>query len=204
MDNRIDLWGITQIALWLIFALAIVVSSIVVSCSASAGARARIDTFFKLIVPLLTIGFFLYKAIGGALFATTSLTLDAKRIVGDPESIFVTATIERGSNWLVEIQDAVYIFSVNGIQQGRYRNMGFPRTGETPFPRAEGDRLGPVPTSLKLAPGEKTATQFRLEAGSLDEVEITAYVSVVAVTWPIPSWSFARALVPAHRTTVSQ
>lgn len=147
--------------------------------------KTWVDTLIKIITPVSATLFFLYQAIAGSLFATTSITVKGDRC-NDAGKLLVTATIERGDNWLAAIAVDEYQLSEDEKRVGQI----VPERWH--FPRKSDDLL-------YLAPHEKTATQFiwTVPEDSKHDLFLTMSVHSYAKFWPITSESFARAVIPA-------
>ncbi len=143
------------------------------------------DLFFKGIVPFCALSFFAYQAVAGAFFATTSVSLDAKRDSDDPQKILVRVTLERGDNWLVDIVSVSYSLSSTELPG---ENLPA-KSNAINFPCRPGK-------GLRLAPKEKTSTDFSFGQENVEDIFITVQVVSYALLWPIPSTSYVKALIP--------
>jgi hypothetical protein len=146
-----------------------------------ADHRSTWERFFDSAVPIFAALFFVYQALSGSFFATTSPTLEVKVEKEQPEKALVTASLERGDNWLVEVASAQYIIGPAGQDDSGWRNLPLPR-------RSDGH--------LRLGPKEKTTTQIRVDLAEKDDWFITTRFVTYALYWPVPSVSYARALIP--------
>lgn len=136
------------------------------------------ELFFTGIVPFAALGFFIYQAMAGAFFATTSLTIEAKRDGRD--SIIASVTIERGDHWLVDIASLAYSIT-EGETKGSWLPIDIP--------------CGPE-NKLRLAPKEKATTMFRIPTTVTGDAIITIQALTYGLMWPVPGRSYARVLVP--------
>jgi len=134
------------------------------------------------LVQFIGAGYFIYQLMAGALFATTSISIDAVRSTIEPHKIRISVTLERGSNWLaVIVADAYYVVTPDA-----------PITWHTiGFPRRERD------DSLRLGPNEKTATTIVLTRPPELDVTIVAKVEFYSILWPVAGESFAKTIVLA-------
>lgn len=152
--------------------------------------KTSVNTLIKIVAPVSATLFFLYQILAGSLFATTTVTVKGERC-NKAGKLLVTATIERGDNWLAAIAVDQYMLSSSD------EDKEFKATDAWKFPR-KSDKL------LRLAPHEKTSTQFILKAqdvlpaGNINsDIFLTMSVRSYAIFWPIPSESLARAVIPA-------
>jgi hypothetical protein len=138
------------------------------------------DAFWKVGTPLLALGYFLYQLVAGAMFATTSVSLSAARDPTHPTRLLVKLSIERGAQWMADIASAA-------VAQHPSDHLW------TPLPKWEPVQLpGRENEPLRLAPGEKTATEFSMAGVSPRVFYLTVRVISYASYWPVPSESFAR------------
>ncbi|MFT7774000.1 hypothetical protein [Roseateles sp.] len=168
--------------------IAVVVMVLLVLTLACSDALKTFDAFWKLGTPILALGYFLYRLVAGAMFATTSVGLSAERDPADPARLLVRLTVERGPHWMADIaSDVVILHEVEDLWRAplaRWERARLPR-------REDG--------SLRLAAGEKTATEFSLDGVSLRAFHLTARVVSYASYWPVPSESYARVRIDRSR-----
>lgn len=116
----------------------------------------KMENLSGIIVPLITAIYFIYQATSGSFFATTSITLEAKRNTDNANEVVITANIERGDNWLVEILESKYqITEYPGNSTSDWKSIAFPS-------RIEGSTA-----ILRLAPKEKHKQSLLINAKPL-------------------------------------
>lgn len=149
-------------------------------------SSTELDLVFKLGGSVVALGYFVYRAMGGALFATTSVVLTALRDPLLSGRVLVTVSIERGTQWTSNIASVAMVLHESAKM--------WP---EPPLPLVWEPVLFPTRQdgSLRLAPGEKTATSFYLEPMTFGAFYLTVRVVSFAQLWPVPSESFARVCV---------
>jgi hypothetical protein len=131
-------------------------------------------------VPLAAGAFFLYQVMAGSFFATTTVTVKATRCNG---KILVLATLERGDNFLVVIPaDEYHVGPIDKSYNSGWKEAGFQR-------KRDG--------TLALGPKERTTTMFFINSAPSEDTAITLAIDAYAISWPVPSESFAQVLVPA-------
>ncbi|WP_446810955.1 hypothetical protein ACH50O_05110 [Methylomonas sp. 2BW1-5-20] len=108
----------------------------------------KMEKLSGIIVPLIAAIYFIYQATSGSFFATTSITLEAKRNTDNANEVVITANIERGDNCLVEILESKYQITEHpGNRTSDWKSIAFPS-------RIEGSTA-----ILRLALKEKTQTR---------------------------------------------
>lgn len=148
-----------------------------------APSSGGVELFLAGAVPMAAALYFLYQLLAGALFATTSVSIDAVRDTVQTDSAIVTLKIERGDNWLTEIASAAVTTESPSHDAKRWQEADLPRRPDR---------------QVRLAPKETTSTRFRLPLGkNAKDIVVTARVVAYGLFWPIPSESFASALVLA-------
>lgn len=155
-------------------------------------SSGSVELFLSGSVPMAAALYFVYQLLAGNLFATTSVSVDAVRDAQDANFAIVTLKIERGDNWLTEIASAAVTTGALWDGQTRWQEAYLPH------------RPGHL---ARLAPKETMSTRFRFElkpereAGKAasrsgeEHVVVTARVVAYGLLWPIPSESYAAALV---------
>lgn len=149
----------------------------------------NLDVFLKLGGFVVALGYFIYRVMGGAFFATTSVMVTAERDPLLSGRVLVTVSIERGTQWTADIASVAHL-SHESEQMW-------------PQPPSKMDwKAVPMPMrqdgSLRLAPGEKTATSFYLTPVTFSAFYLTVRVVSFAQLWPVPSESFARVCVGTY------
>ena len=153
----------------------------------------RMDLFLKGIVPLMALTYFVYQALGGAFFATTSVVVAATRSETDPKQLLVTLSVERGAQWVAVISsNAVVWHTTDGHASAPEANWTVDK-----LPRRPGNEP-PV-----LAAGEKTTTQFEIEKVPDGAFYVTARVVFYAAWWPVPGECLARVRVAALKPPIT-
>lgn len=159
------------------------------SLSRNGPTPGSTELFFAGVVPMAAALYFVYQFAAGALFATTSVSLDIEREDEQPDTAIVTMKLERGDNWIVEIVSAAVTTEYPHTQATSWTNSNLPR-------RPDG--------TLRLAPKETTSTKFRIKLPSrrmdavvdqTNDIVVTARVVSYALWWPVPSESFASTLI---------
>jgi hypothetical protein len=199
-------WG-GGIKMYFLFFLLGIVATIIVSLllngSGASAILKHIQSNFKEYAILVGGLYFIYQAVSGSLFATTTISTDAKRGVND--AIVITATIERGDNWLVEILDGSdqYVITKDVTKNFGDINIKF----NLNFARYKKGNN----SILKLAPKEKTQTQFIIDDEVIkkannglsdnDKIDLNKGFYVISqieyesVSWPFSAKSVAKSYV---------
>ena len=163
-----------------------------------------VDVFFKIAIPTVAVLYFLYQAFSGSFFATTSIFLEANRDVNNPCLVIVKATIERGDNWLVEIEDGSDEYLITTKVEDQADQIGYEKTWEKiNFPRRYDGNKNKL-LLLGLAPKEKTQATFFINEKEIKDKGydpskgffLTAKVKYSSVGWPIEATSFSKIYVP--------
>lgn len=146
-----------------------------------SSSSGPVELFLAGAVPMAAALYFLYQLAAGALFATTSVTLEIERADTRPTSAVVSMKLERGDHWMVEIASAAVAQKLPYHEEQKWQEANLPR-------RRDG--------TLRLAPKETMSTRFRikLDDQTADTV-VTARVVTYALWWPMPSESFASTLI---------
>ena len=142
----------------------------------------RINTVFKVLPSAAALTYFVYQAVAGAFFATTSVILELEKPMKESTPVVMKLTLERGDNWLARIQKVEYGFSSEAKLPVKYNTVLFPAA------EVESDH------AFSLAPKERTSTMVSLPLDKKDNF-VTVQVVSYAVWWPTPTRSYARILI---------
>jgi hypothetical protein len=163
------------------------------SADANKNQKNAIETLLDVVVPVSALIFVLYQIMAGSLFATTTVTAKGD-LCREDGKVLVSATLERGGNWLAAIALDQYFLSHDEPKLlGKLENP----QSVWKFPR-------PQSGLLRLAPNEKTSTQFYipgLNNLNISVLYLTVSVRSYALFWPIPSESLGRAVIPVVSPT---
>lgn len=163
------------------------------SADISKYQKNPIETLLDVVVPVSALIFVLYQIMAGSLFATTTVTVKGD-LCREHGKILVSATLERGGNWLAAIALDQYFlsdFEPNILDKSKIPQSIWK------FPRRQSGLL-------RLAPNEKTSTQFYmsgLDNPNVSALYLTVSVRSYALFWPIPSESLAHAVIPVISPT---
>jgi hypothetical protein len=142
----------------------------------------RINTVFKALPSAAALTYFIYQAVAGALFATTSVILELEKPLKESTPVALKLTLERGDNWLARIQKVDYGVSSEPAPPKEYKTVLFPAA------EVEPDK------GFSLAPKERTSTMVSLPLDKKDNY-VTARVVSYAIWWPTPTQSYTRILI---------
>jgi hypothetical protein len=73
-----------------------------------SAAQDRIDRFFKAVAPVAVLAFFIYQVLAGAFSSTTSVRVETTAEGRDSTSVVLKVTLERGDNWVAEIEQVSF------------------------------------------------------------------------------------------------
>lgn len=152
----------------------------------SSSSSGPVELFLAGAVPMAAALYFLYQLAAGALFATTSVTLELvgsvdEKVNNKPASAVMSMKLERGDNWMVEVASAAVTTGLPYHKGLDWKESNLPR-------RRDG--------TLRLAPKETTSTRFRITLGDrTEDTVVTARVVTYALWWPLPSESFGSTLI---------
>lgn len=182
----------TCLGLWL--ALTLLLSPPLVIAAGISTWNKRFEAMFKIAVPLVALGYFLYQIAAGTFFATTSVSLEAVPSSAGSTDSTVRIKLDRGDNWLATISQVRYALSRDAdtvVDYDKATDVMF--AAET-----DGDSRGQ--RGFALGPKETTATMLSLKRPRADTY-LSVRVISYATWWPVPGRSYARILLRTDDST---